>query len=242
MNETRFIELKDITKTDPTFKQITEYVINGRPLTKSDVKMPTKLYWEQRHDINITESKSEKSFYWPGMTKDIEDIVFKCPECRKYAYKQVKEPRIKRDIPMLPWQYIAVTFCILKGKITWSLLTITPNIYIEVEPLRSKTASRVSKTLQKIFATHGIPEKLFADNIPFGSYEFRNFAAQLGFSITTSSPRYAHSNDRAEKSVGIVKSWLKKACDLSLALMEYRNSPISSVPYSPVQMLINVPW
>jgi hypothetical protein len=44
MNETRFIELKDITKTDPTFKQITDYVINIWPLTKSDVKMPTNLY------------------------------------------------------------------------------------------------------------------------------------------------------------------------------------------------------
>jgi hypothetical protein len=41
-------------------------------------------------------ARARKSLYWPGMTKDIEDIVFKCPECRKYAYKQVKEPMIKR--------------------------------------------------------------------------------------------------------------------------------------------------
>ena len=80
---------------------------------------------------------------------------------------------------------------------------------------------------------------MFTDNMPFSSQEMRSFAAEYDFQIITSSPRYPQSNGFAERSVRIVKSWLKKSVDLSEALLEYHNTPITGMPYSPAQLLMS---
>ena len=65
------------------------------------------------------------------------------------------------------------------------------------------------------------------------------FAQHYNFTIVTSSPRYPQSNGLAEKCVSTVKRWMKKDCDLYESLMEYRNTPVGGLPYSPAQMLMN---
>ena len=76
------------------------------------------------------------------------------------------------------------------------------------------------------------------DNMPYNSNEMQSFAKQSGFVIKTSSPHYPQSNGLAEISVKIVKSWLKKDLDLNMCLLEYHNTPVSGLPYSPSQLLM----
>jgi len=44
---------------------------------------------------------------WPGMTKDIEEMVSSCEKYMKYHNKQPKEPMQTRDVPLLQWQVVA---------------------------------------------------------------------------------------------------------------------------------------
>lgn len=54
------------------------------------------------------------------------------------------------------------------------------------------------------FARYGIPDRVISDNgLPFGSREFVEFSKSLEFEHVTTSPRYAHSNGKAENSVKI---------------------------------------
>ena len=41
-----------------------------------------------------------------------------------------------------------------------------------------------------IFARHGIPEIVIADNVPFNSNAFKDFSNSWEFQLITSSPRY----------------------------------------------------
>lgn len=75
--------------------------------------------------------------------------------------------------------------------------------------------------------------------MPFGSYEFKCFAQEWNFEVTTSSPHYPKSNVLAEKGVGIAKNLLKKCKDLNFGLLEYRNTPVIGVGLSPAQILMN---
>ena len=75
--------------------------------------------------------------------------------------------------------------------------------------------------------------------MPFNSHEMHMFAKEYDFEIITSSPRYPQSNGLAEKSVGIVKKWLKKSLDIQECLLEYRNIPLTGISYSPSQLLMN---
>ena len=79
--------------------------------------------------------------------------------------------------------------------------------------------------------------------MPFNSREFLTFAKSWGIMTTTSSPTYSQSNGQAERFVQTLKRILKKATDLRedpfLALLEYRNTPVSGMKYSPAQILFS---
>ena len=82
------------------------------------------------------------------------------------------------------------------------------------------------------------------DNVPFSSYEFREYAKKWGFVVTTSSPTYPQSNGLSERMVQTMKLLIKKAemdgRDPYLALLEYRNSPVAGMTFSPAQMLMSM--
>ena len=68
--------------------------------------------------------------------------------------------------------------------------------------------------------------------MPFASYQFKSFAEEWGITVTTSSPGVPQSNGQAERFVQ--KRMLKRAeedgQDQYLALLEYRNTPVSGLP------------
>ena len=75
--------------------------------------------------------------------------------------------------------------------------------------------------------------------MPFNSKEFNEFAKECGFKQTTLSPTYAQSNGMSKKAVQTVKRILKKADDPYIGLMEYRNTPVTGMTYSPLQLLLS---
>ena len=94
------------------------------------------------------------------------------------------------------------------------------------------------------FARFGIPEQLITDNGPqFTSEEFKRFAKKWQFEHKTSSPHYPQSNGKAESSVKVAKSLLKKAkvagSDPYLSILAFRNTPTPGMKSSPVQRLMS---
>ena len=93
-----------------------------------------------------------------------------------------------------------------------------------------------------VFARHGLPDILVADNMPFDSSEMRKFAAEYGFTINTSCPEHAASNGQSERMIGMVKQLMRMANENSrdphLVLLAYRNTPVAGMPYSPAQLLM----
>ena len=109
--------------------------------------------------------------------------------------------------------------------------------------MNSKTAEATMKEMTQIFSRHGIPNTLVADNMPFNSKAFKRFAKEWDFSVVTSSPKYPQSNGLVERNVQTIKNLLRKAKegmkDEQLALLEFRNTPISGLQDSPAQLLMS---
>ena len=105
----------------------------------------------------------------------------------------------------------------------------------EVARLSNKTSEAVIMAMKDMFARHGIPERVIADNMPFNSLKFKSFASDWEIEVVTSSPPYPKSNGLVERNVQTMKRLLKKADeskqDAFLALLEFRNSPISGVAW-----------
>lgn len=83
-----------------------------------------------------------------------------------------------------------------------------------------------------------IPELFYSDNGPqFTSQKFVDFAGayRLNTETHTSRPRFVRSNEEAD--VQTVKQLLNKAQDPNLALLAYRDTPLTC-SYSSAQLLM----
>lgn len=195
-----------------------------------------KLLHSSHFGMEKTKKRAREILYWPNITKDIETMISKCSVCLKHCNKNAKEPMKLRQLPSRPWQFIASDIFEFQGN-SYLVVIDYYSKYIEASLLKNKTSRKVIKKLKSIFSRNGIPDALFSDNMPYNSYEMRMFAIEQGFQIVTSSPRYPQSNGLAESAVGEVKKWLVKGLDLNDCLLEYRNTPVSSLQYSPSQLL-----
>ncbi|KAL4127163.1 hypothetical protein QTP88_011361 [Uroleucon formosanum] len=189
-----------------------------------------------------TKTRARSLFYWKGLDKDIEEYIGNCAVCNKFRSENTKDPMICQEVPNLPFEKVACDI-LDYGKDTYLVLVDYYSGWLELNYLSSKTSSHIIKILKVIFSIHGIPKQLVADNMPFNSNEFHNFATDWEFAITTSSPRYPKSNGLAEKGVSIAKSILKRSdegkVDKQLMLLEYRNSAIIGSKFSPAQLLMS---
>ena len=111
--------------------------------------------------------------------------------------------------------------------------------------LHDKTASSVITSMKSLFARHGVPDEIMANNMPFASKDMTTFAKDWNFNIITTSPHYAQSNSQAEGTIQTVKCLLKKAmnsgCDPCVPLLQYRNAQLSDFNKSPAELLFNRP-
>ena len=180
--------------------------------------------------------------YWPAMSNDINEMLAKCSTCLMYRRENKREPLTLHEVPLLPWQKLGADIFEYGGNAY--LLTVDYfSKYPEACLLQGKSASAVISHFRTVFARHGLPEILVADNIPFDSSEMRKFAAEYGFTINTPSPEHAASNGQNERMIGTVKQLMRKANEVSrdphLALLAYRDTPVAGMPYSPAQLLMS---
>ena len=210
--------------------------------------VPLQLRDQMPHIIHESHLGTEKCkarartvLYWPGMGSDIEQVVAKCSVCMKYQKSQRKEPMIPHNIIDGQWRKIAMDIMTFHGQDFLVLMDYSK--YPEFTQLPDKTAKTIVAHTKSVCSRHGIPEVIISDNMPFNSREFREFARDWGIKVTTSSPVYPQSNGHAERFVQTLKNLFKKAdedgCDPYLALLEYRNTPITGLEYSPAQLLMS---
>jgi len=192
--------------------------------------------------IEKSKARARACVCWPAMYSDIEAEVKQCTVCNTYSNTNQREPLLPHSIPVHPWEKVGVDFFSLDGK-DFLLIVDYYSKYPEVIQMNSKTAQATIVKLNTIFARFGIPQTVIADNMPFHSKEFKSFADSWNFQIVTSSPAYPRSNGLVERNVQTVKRLFKKAQDegkdIEMAILEFRNTPITGLDESPAQLLMS---
>ena len=185
--------------------------------------------------------RARSAIFWPGITKDIKEVISTCATCMAHQPSQSKETLLSHDIPTRPWQKVA------SDLFTWNnkqfLVTVDYySRYFEIDELPSTTSNAIIKRMCQHFARHGIPQILISDNGPqYISEEFAQFAKAWDFEHRTSSPHYSQSNGLAEKTVHTAKQLLSKAkesgTNFEKVLLHYRATPVDNLA-SPAQLLM----
>ena len=219
-------------------------VVNGLLLQGSRIVIPTSLcakILDQIHaghqGISKCRQQAGQSVWWPGLSKQLEELVKNCEECCKHQIQRA-EPLLPSKLPNLPWQKLG-TDLFEWDKSTYLLIVDYYSRYIELSKLRNTSAEEVISHTKSIFARHGIPEKLISDNgHQFSSEAFIQFAQSYGFEHVTSSPYFPQSNGEAERAVQTIKNLMKKKDDLYLAILAYRSTP-TELGYNPAELLMS---
>ena len=202
-------------------------------------KVALQVIHEGHMGIEKCKQRARSCLYWPSMNTDVENLVNGCEVCNKFSPTIRKEPMIPYEVPSRPWEKVGVDYFTIHNK-DFLLIVDYYSKYPEVIAMASKTAAVIIKAMQVAFSRHRIPSTVIADNMPFNSSEFLKFVRQWHFSITTSP----QSNGLIECNVQTIKRLFKKAMEdnngFDLALLEYRNTPISGMDLSPAQLLMSI--
>ena len=217
-------------------------IIDGLLLRGKRIVVPDKLRADVLtclHDGHLGVTKctdmARESVWWPGITRDIENMVRDCHECEKHHRARV-EPMTVRDYPDRPWQIVGCDFMMHKNN-TYLVVVDYYSRDLEIMLMTKKvSAAETIVKMKKVFSRQGIAEVVFSDNGPqFSSDEFATFASAWNFEHVTSSPRYPQANGEAERTVQTMKALLKKCDDEYLALLNYRATPLQN-GFSPAQL------
>ena len=197
---------------------------------------------EGHQGIERCKNRARDVLFWPAMSKQIEDMVQRCDICKHYQKSNAKEPMIKPDLPVRPWEKIATDLFEYKNK-SYLLVVDYYSKFFEICILNNTTSETVITHMKSIFSRHGIPDIVISDNAKqYQSQKFKEFEKSWEFRHETSSPRYPQSNGLAERTVQTVKQLLKKAeregKDPYLSILNYRNTPLDSNMPSPAQLLM----
>ncbi|KAL9972908.1 hypothetical protein ACROYT_G019301 [Oculina patagonica] len=210
MTQEKLAQMKSATAQDEDLQKLCKVVKNGWPSHKSQLPASIAHYWSLRSEIH-----------------EVEGLLF-------LGQRLIIPQDMRQD----------VLNCIHKSHLGIEKFVVDYySKYPELCLMKDKTASSVITSMKSIYARPGIPDEVVADNMPFSSKAFRNFASEWGFEISTSSPRYPQSNGMSERAIQTIKNLLRKACadgnDPYIALLEYRNTPISGLKESPAQLLMS---
>jgi transposase InsO family protein len=174
--------------------------------------------------------------WWPGMTKDIREMVKTCASCLEHR-RNPKEPLMGTAVPERAWWRLAMDFFEKDGHMYLVVVDYFSR-YISVHEMgESATAEATVKVLNNLFCMLGIPNSIVSDNGPqFTSEKFKEFLNKWDVQHITSSPKYPQSNGEAERAVQTVKGLMTKNIGLASALCCYRDTPLAN-GYSPAQLL-----
>ena len=180
-------------------------VESGLLMRGNRIVIPPSLHREllgKIHDghqgITKCRERARQSIWWPGISRDLEQLVRNCTECCK-AQKQRAQPMIPSPLPELPWQKVATDLFEWKQE-TYLLIVDYYSRFIEIARLNRLTAYEIIARTKSIFARHGTPETVISDNGPqYASKAYKKFAEEYQFKHVTSSPYFPQSNGEAAR-------------------------------------------
>lgn len=199
-----------------------------------------------------TLSRLTDGYIWPGMKKDVQLALQKCPVCQVHSEKREHVPMGEMPIASYPMQVIGMDLIELarsKEGYKYALTVIDHCTgWAEVYPLLNKTNESVWIAWSNQFLPrHGVPEVMITDNgQEFCAREWVGYLKQLGVDHRRTTPIHPQSNGKTERFNRTFKQLLQKAVNnqpstwpdkVGACLTAYRNATSDTTGYTPFYLL-----
>ena len=164
---------------------------------------------EAHQGASKTLSSQSKSCWFPNIKKLVDEYINTCIPCLSSVPNTHPEPLKPSFLPDRPWQKLHAEF---KGPIGSKqylhVLIDQFSMYPEVNIVSSTSFSKLELQLDRILATHGVPDQITTDNgPPYVSDELAHYAKKMGFRHHSTTPMDQQSNR-------FMENFLKSMCKL----------------------------
>ena len=223
--------------------------VNGIVMYGARVVIPTSLRLKVLESLHAahqgltkTLQRAQNSVFWPGLRKHVEDKCSSCDICLRSEGACRREPLIPFPVPEYPFQVVGTDVFHVGGE-NFLMVVDYLSKWPGVRALRQgMSTSVIIRVLREVFSELGTPEKIVSDNgSNFASSEFARFCSKLEIKHETSSPLHSSGNGQVERTIGTVKSMMKKCISQGDhwedGLLAIRNTPVGVGLLAPAQYL-----
>ena len=231
-------------------------VDHGIVLKGNRIVVPTSLRPQVLRDLHAphqgivrTKSRARRVVHWPGMSRQLEDLIRDCQPCRTYQPSHASEPLLQDRLPTLPFESTSADLFSCQG---WEYLVYSDRLTgwpCVAKIGRTTTSVDVIHSLRRWFADVGVPSVLSTDGAPrFASHRFAEFYRRWQVDHILSTPHFPQSNGHAEAAIKAMKYLVQKTTrngeldsdEFQRGLLEWRNTPGKS-GFSRAQQLFGRP-
>ena len=244
-------QLKQLVKVkeDLTIADKVDLILCGNRIVIPTVlqKRAVEIAHEGHQGIVKTKTLLREKVWFPGIDGMVKEAIQNCIAGQANGTPDHPQPLQMSALPPRPWHTVSVDFC---GPFpTGEYLLVVIDGYTrfpEVEIVNSTAGKGTILKLDRIFATHGIPEILKSDNgPPFFGEEFKEYTQENGIFHQKITSLWPQANGEAEnfmkpltKAIGSShaegRDWKK---DLYRFLLNYRAPPHSTTAIAPADLL-----
>ena len=209
---------------------------------------------ELAHEGHQGETKTKKllraKIWFPQLDQMIEKKVRECRGCQATTSVPHRDPLKPTPLPEYAWQKIDMDFWGPLPSGEYLLVIIDKySRYPEVEIVRSTSADAVVPHIDKVFSTHGFPERVLTDGGPpfngTGSHPYYQYMKWAGVDSRPVAPEDPEANGLAENFMKVIKKVWQSALvekknprqELYKFLRNYRSTPHTSTGKSPAEAL-----
>ena len=202
-----------------------------------------------------TSERIQSSFYWPGMSGDVQRYTRSCDACQRTADRGRMKPGKLQPFPIIDQPFKVVSVDIV-GPIepratdgSRYILTMVDHAtrYPEAAPLKNIETVTVAEALMGFFSRLGIPGTIHSDRgTQFTSEMMAEVKRLLRVGSSYTTPYHAMGNGLVERFNGTLKRMLRKMCVeqpqewsryINPVLFAYREVPQASTRFSPFELL-----
>ena len=244
----------DLKSFKGVFKELS--IINGLILRGEKIIIPQALQSEViglSHESHLGMEKTlrllRESCWFPNMYSMTEEYCRTCLGCQAATTTTAPVPLQPNFLPERAWQKLHADF---KGPIgeKYYLHVIIDQFskFPEVDIVSSTRFEKLQPCLDRIFATHGIPEEISCDGgPPYQSHEMEKYAEEMGIKMNPVTPEDPNCNGFAENFVKVLCKLIHTCTvegkdprrELHKFLLQYRATPHLTTGRSPAEMLFN---
>ena len=87
---------------------------------------------EGHFGVDRTKLRARDSVFWPGINKDIENLVRTCDFHQENTRRNNKDPVSAGEIPMVPWTMLEMDLFTMDGHTFLLVVDVKPGVKVEV--------------------------------------------------------------------------------------------------------------